>query len=300
MYADDLGVIIRGKQLVIVVGRVLEHMKIFGNFSRLRLNMGKSGVVFWGAIHDSDKQRIEHAPESQLFLGLSIAQHIKYLGVQLGNVSSDSAYSRPLGEAQRRANVVAFLHLSIRERIILLKTWVLPTILLTARAYHPMDITIKAMEVVCETTLGVDSWGVTLHELAQEPELGGYELPTPKVWLHAQFGLPFHKLTQEPHIFAECVRNFFSTWCTKYGVPVETWALPYLQLGLVPYKTFSFLAYSLKSLSITRQYIIDGFSNHAALAELPPWHSAIFKSEKHLTYYCLALVAKGITKVAHD
>ena len=42
-------------------------------------------------------------------------------------------------------------------------------------------------------TLHLDSLGVTLQNVAQDPELGGYQLTPPKIWIHAQFGLPFHK-----------------------------------------------------------------------------------------------------------
>ena len=73
----------------------------------------------------------------------------------------------------------------------------------------------------------------------------------------------------------------------------------YLQLGHVLYKAFSFLAYSLKSLSIAGRYIVDGLSNHEALSKILLWHSTIFQSDKHLTNYCTALIAKGITKVGH-
>ena len=73
--------------------------------------------------------------------------------------------------------------------IILLKTWVLPTILLTARAYFPTEVTIKAPKLLFffQTALGADSWGVTFHELAQEPQLGGYQLPPRKGHLVASF-----------------------------------------------------------------------------------------------------------------
>ena len=46
---------------------------------------------------------------------------------------------------------------SLCERILLLKKWVLPTILLTARAYYPSDITVRALRVIYNTTLHLDS-----------------------------------------------------------------------------------------------------------------------------------------------
>ena len=137
-----------------------------------------------------------HTPQRDVSLGLTVLHQLEYLGVKMGNVSSDEAFAVPLREAQHTANVVASLQLSIRERIILLKTWVLPTVLLTSRADFPSDVTIQALCFTFQTTLGVNSWGVTFHELAQEPDLDGYQLPTPKVGLHAQFGLPFHEFTR--------------------------------------------------------------------------------------------------------
>ena len=94
----------------------------------------------------------------------------------------------------------------------------------------------------------------------------------------------------------------------SFGVQLNTRALPYLQLGPVPYKTFSFLAYSLKSLSLARRYTlkslslarrytVDGLADQSAMGELPLWHSAIFKKSNHLTYYCLRLIRKGVLQV---
>ena len=108
----------------------------------------------------------------------------------MGNNTSYEAYPMQLGVAQQRAAVVVPT-LSNQEGIILLKNWILPTIPLTACTYFPSEVTMKAQ--VFQTAVGVDNWGVTLHELAQEPALGGYQLPTPKVWLHAQFSWSFPK-----------------------------------------------------------------------------------------------------------
>ena len=85
--------------------------------------------------------------------------------------------------------------------------------------------------------------------------------------------------------------------CKKYGVCLDTWAWPYIQLGLVLHKTFGYLAYSLKSFSIARRYILDGLADPTAQGELPLWHSAVFKNSKHLTYYCPALIKKNIVSV---
>jgi hypothetical protein len=70
--------------------------------------------------------------------------------------------------------------------------------------------------------------------------------------------------------------------------------LPFLQLGPVPYSTMGFLAQSLKSYSQTRRYVIDGAPEGANIREFPLWHSAIFRNSDNLTYYCPALIRKGV------
>ena len=63
------------------------------------------------------------------------------------------------------------------------------------------------------------------------------------------------------------------------------------------YKTFGYLAYSLKSFSIARRYILGGLADSSASTQLPLWHSAIFKNAKHLTYYCPSPIRHGILTV---
>ena len=108
----------------------------------------------------------------------------------MGNVSSGSAFVFPLGEAQRRASRISADGQSTRERIVLLKTWILPCVQLTARVYFPSNITIRAPRHVYQTALGVDSWGVTLDNLAQLRELGGTNSPSRKCGSTHSLGRP--------------------------------------------------------------------------------------------------------------
>ena len=66
-------------------------------------------------------------------------QYVKYLGVQIGNLSVSQAFSKVMGEAHKRSALVASFGLSLSERLLLLKTWVLPVVLLTARAYRATE-----------------------------------------------------------------------------------------------------------------------------------------------------------------
>ena len=114
--------------------QVCDCMAEFGLFSRLKLNFSRCGLVVKGSLQKRDREHLEATQACEPLIGILIRHSIKYLGVRIGNITSDEAYAFPLAEAQRRASIVAGLHLSPRERIVLLKTWVLPTVLLTARA----------------------------------------------------------------------------------------------------------------------------------------------------------------------
>ena len=78
---------------------------------------------------------------------------------------------------------------------------------------------------------------------------------------------------------------------------LDSWAIPYLHLGPVPYKTFTVLAYRLKSISIVRRYTIDGIADPSALGGISLWHSAVFKSSRHLSCYCSSFTKKGVLRV---
>ena len=241
IYADDLCSIIDGTNLVRILAQVQDAMTVFAKFSGQVLNLSKCGIVIKGLLTPLERGHIEVVKEKQLMLAIPIVDSVKYLGVRMGNVSSDTTFAFPLGQAQRRASCITAYGLSIRERSLLLKTWILPCVLLTAWAYFPSDITIRALRHVYHTALGVDSWGVTLDNLASPKDLGGYQLPTPKTRLHAQFGLPFHKFLHSPSVFSAQTSTEFRNWCHTYGVCLNAWALPYLRMGPVPYKTFGFL-----------------------------------------------------------
>ena len=55
---------------------------------------------------------------------------------------------------------------------------------------------------------------------------------------------------------------------------------------------------SLKSYSQARRYIIDGALEGANIRDFPLWHLAIFRNSDNLTYYCPALIRKGVMCIA--
>ena len=101
MYADDLCTIVEGANLVGTLSRVQEAMKVFAKFSGQVLNLGKCGVVIKGRLTAPEQTKVEVFRDKRLLLGIPIVDSVKYLGVRMGNVTPDTAFAFPLGEAQR-------------------------------------------------------------------------------------------------------------------------------------------------------------------------------------------------------
>ena len=53
-----------------------------------------------GALSARDKQVLKDSPDGQLLRGIRICQHVKDLGVKLGNVSSHEAFATALEHIQ--------------------------------------------------------------------------------------------------------------------------------------------------------------------------------------------------------
>ena len=56
-------------------------------------------MVIKGLLHKDDQALVEASPVGERLLGILVQQSVKYLGVCIGNISSDSAYAYPLAEA---------------------------------------------------------------------------------------------------------------------------------------------------------------------------------------------------------
>ena len=84
-----------------------------------------------------------------------------------------------MGEAHKRSALVGSFGLSLAERLLLLKTWVLSVLLLTARAYGATGQEECSLKVVFNTTRGFDSWSTTLSQVSLHPDDGVFSLPPP-------------------------------------------------------------------------------------------------------------------------
>ena len=80
--------------------------------------------------------------------GLQHETKVRYLRGHMGHVFSKEAFVGPLREAYRRGRIANTIALSIPEKITLLKTLILPTLLLTARAYVGDRSVVSALNIV--------------------------------------------------------------------------------------------------------------------------------------------------------
>ena len=103
----------------------------------------------------------------------------------------------------------------------------------------PNDMVDCSLKSIYKTALGLDSWAT---QLALSPCEGGYSLAMPDTWLRVQAGLAFVKFMAHPQSFPALVGDHFQMWVYKSGVCLHAHAIPYLQLGAIPYHTMGYLA----------------------------------------------------------
>ena len=108
MHADDLCSIVEGTNLVTILDRVQAAMNVFAKFSGQMLNLIKCGIVIKGVLTHAEKNHIEVTTDKRLLRGIPIVESVKYLGVRMGNVTSDFAFAFPLGKP--RGEQIASLH----------------------------------------------------------------------------------------------------------------------------------------------------------------------------------------------
>ena len=182
-------------------------------FSGLLIDISKCGIVIKGPLHALDQALVEETRTGELFLGIAVCLHIKYVVVVMGDVNTAEAFSFPLAEAQRRVSRLASYHLALKEEE---KMRILSTVLLTSKAYFPTDITIKALKMICNMALGGASWGVTLDQLARNRSWEDTRSPHPRSGsMHSmvQLVIPCHSFLKDERFFSP------SQW-TTFGLGV--------------------------------------------------------------------------------
>ena len=170
LYVDDMLLSFSVPRMAAMLEATLDILKEVSLVSGPQIHPGKSAFVVKGELPPIARQVIrEFAFEKR--------NSVKYIGVLIGHVTPAKAFAAPLAEAFRRAKLASHLDLTIKERLVLLKTWVLPVLLLTARAYVADHTTSSDLTNIHNILLSFGSWGVALHQQSQAKENGGYALP---------------------------------------------------------------------------------------------------------------------------
>ena len=115
LYADDL--------LIWIPGGNATAEPQFGAVSGLKVNMGKSFAIL--------KRRSGPVPER--YVGLTVKDRVRYLGVQIGHVNAEQAYAVPMAKMKARAAFPKTLPLELQEKAEIFQIWIQPVVQQTAK-----------------------------------------------------------------------------------------------------------------------------------------------------------------------
>ena len=301
MYAYDLIVFFLGSGEASGLSTVMRVVRKFAEFSGLRVNLQKiAGIVsniqpeaWWSAMR-SESVEVKH--------------FMKYLGIRPGNMVTlqqreegfmgltiEQAFSLAIQESFRRARIASTLSLTLIERALLLKIWILPVMAWTAKAYYPPHLVTRQLALVYKLALRESDRGLTFPILSQPHDRGGGTAPPPPpAFLWHQAAYPFVQLIKHPEHFLPSVREHFKSWCGKIGLSHEPRHLPFIHLSMVRTASLSFIAWAAKAFSLLRRQA-PLFKPPTNVSELPIWHKVFCRNEHKHTYYCSPLISQGVT-----
>ena len=267
MYADNLVIYIAClPEDAELLQEGVEALNTFGLHTGLPMNASKSKVLL----------KALHLQQFVGSLGLKLADKIRYLGVIIGEVSEKDIYSLAVSRSFLRAQIGRDLDLTRAEKVELLKAWIYPLWILRVRVCYCSKPIIRQMNVVVQTALGIDSWGLTLTELGQPYGEGGFDLVLPNNFLPFHHSSLFLHFMSKPHHFApQCVRTFES-WAGLVGLSLDLAHLPTLQLGLVPWESLNTIGLSCKAWSQLRRLLPRSVNEHLTVGDIPLHHNALF------------------------
>ena len=156
LYADDILFCVPGcgaprrKDLQAAMYR----LGVFGYFSGLRVNLSKTYAVV--------KRQGEEAPMPTVVAGCTVKPFVKYLGILLGNVSVQQAYTSSISRMMQRARQMAALPLGLEEKAYLFSSWIAPVCYPPARAYRPTNHVLSQLNLVHKIALGLNNWRLTM------------------------------------------------------------------------------------------------------------------------------------------
>ena len=152
LHADDPLVHLEAmpRPAVRVMKGVVAALERFGDFSGLRQNFNKTRFLPQGLWPDIVCQQLAE-------LGCKLDSSMRYLGIQLGDVSAEEAFAPALAKAMTRARSVAHFNLDLPGRFELLQRWILPIFAFPARAYFPSPSVCSPLRSVYLAALRLNS-----------------------------------------------------------------------------------------------------------------------------------------------
>ena len=130
-------------------------------------------------------------------LGFPIVSSYRYLGILLGHVTPQESFSLAVAKANKRAFPMRAWNLSLSERVMLFKLWVLPLLVHPARVIFPTYVVVSSVNTVYWTALRMTSWTITSPIFSLPQTQGGFSLPDPKAFLYQQHSVMFTQLIRD-------------------------------------------------------------------------------------------------------
>ena len=198
LYADDLLI----ENAVYIFLLVWGSVRAFSRYLGLHVNYKKSAVLLKGQWPEALKLQL-------LSTGLKFQDTYKYLGIEFGNVTSEQAFSPVLQKALGRAFAMQSWALSLPERVMLLKLWILPLLVYPACVAFPSPAVVNTLRTVYQVALKLNSWAVALNILSHPPSRGGYSLAPPETFVHWQHASAFVAYVNDPLSVPKLLHNSF-------------------------------------------------------------------------------------------
>ena len=229
--------------------------------------------------------------------GINVQTAYTYLGVKLGYVAPEEAFAPALQKALRRAHSMQHWNLTLKERVFLLKMWILLVLVYPARVIFPVKKVVDSLKTIYNIALGLNSWGLTQDILALPESQGGLSLAQPHYFLWWHHSALFVNYTLRPAEIPPTVSAQFEAWAGPRAITVTPAQLGWFQMDInLPWISLPYLAFSAKSFSLLRQGL-NVNPPDALSYDMPLWHNVLFKNAHFHTYSSPSLIREGILTV---
>ena len=238
LYSDDalIRLLRPGAVLETDLQSLLAEFEAFGEYTGLCLNLEKTRLLLQGL----DRARLA---------GIKVEPHVRYLGAQVGHVSSTVAYERCVALFESRCTRISHMPLSRTQKVVLLHTWCYPVLQVIPIAHYPPDLVVKRLRTALVVVCHAQNWKVPLNVLHLGPSEGGAWLWMPELYLWTTHAATFTRYLQEASRYGRDTYMAFSSWLERKGIVHTPSELVLLQLSTCCIRNAAWLASSVKALS---------------------------------------------------